>query len=205
MNLRRVREAEAAFLERFPGGFADPGMEPIRKRHNVDRLTAYAKENMNAVTLGQPDRFADALVHIVTRASMVSRFEKAPFRDCIASLDSKEKAALAGAFEKRLVGRNRKQGFEEIVGFLARYKLARWSLVSALPFYLAPTRDVFVKPTTAKKIVAELEVEGLVYRPRPDWSFYDGFRRVIRDVGRELDPSLTRNNAAITGLLVFSL
>ena len=48
-------------------------------------------------------------------------------------------------------------------------------------------------------------VEGLDYRPRPDWAFYDGYRKLICEVKQHLDPSLTSNNAAITGFLMFTL
>ena len=205
MNLLRVKEAEAAFLERFPLGFQDPGMDVIRKRHNVDKLTEFAKENLTELTLARPQRFADALVTIIGRSSMVSRFEKAPFRDFVGSLSSTEKSKLADSFSKRLRGRKKREGFDEIVDTLARYKLARWSVVSAVPFYFAPTREVFVKPTTAKKIITVLGVKNLEYRPRPTWEFYEGYRRMISEIKEFLDPSLTPNNAAITGLLMFAL
>lgn len=205
MNVLLLKEAEAAFLERFPLGFRDPGMQPIRKRHNVDRLTEFAQENVNELALSQPQRFAELVLTIIGRSSMVSRFEKAPFRDAIHSMSSKDKEQLAVAFDKRLFGRGKKAGFEAIVDLFGRYKLARWSLVSAVPFYFAPKREAFVKPTTAKKIIARLGVEGLDYRPRPDWAFYDGYRKLICEVKQHLDPSLTSNNAAITGFLMFTL
>ena len=44
MNVHRLREAEAAFLGRFPTGFSDPGMETILKRHNVDGLADFYKK-----------------------------------------------------------------------------------------------------------------------------------------------------------------
>jgi len=205
VNFQRLKEAEAAFLDRFPLGFDDPGMEPIRKRHNVDKLTEYAKANITPLTLSQPQTFLDSVVTIVSRSSMVSRFEKAPFREFIGSLTSKDKRFLTDAFKKRLFGRKKREGFDEIVGQLGRYKLARWSIVSAVPFYLDPKKDAFVKPTTAKKIVAVLEIDDLHYYPRPDWSFYDGYRKLILEIKRHLDPSVTPNNAAITGLLMSSL
>jgi hypothetical protein len=205
LNVQRLKEAEAAFLERFPLGFSDPGMEPIRKRHNVDRLAEFTRQNLNELSFSRPGQFSDLLVTIIGRSSMVSRFEKPPFREFVNALDSKGKARLASAFAKRLVGRRKREGFEEIVDLLAHYKLARWSLVSAVPFYFAPQREAFVKPTTAKKIIASLEVEGLEYHSRPSWAFYEGYRKMILEVGALLEPGVTPNNAAITGLLRFAL
>jgi hypothetical protein len=201
MNLRRLKEAEAAFLDHFPEGFADPGLAQIRKRHNVDQVAEFAKANLTELTLSQPQRLADVLAKIVGRSSMVSRFEKAPFREFLDSLSSKGKRQLADAFKKRLLGRRKREGFEEIVELLARYKLGRWSLTSAVPFYFAPRREAFVKPTTAKRIISFLEVDDLHYHARPDWAFYNGYLKLIREIRKLVDPSLTPNNAAITGFL----
>lgn len=200
-------EAEAVFLARFPKGFNDPDpwMERIRKRHNVAQLVDFARTNLTETTLSQPHKSADTVLRIISRSSMVSRFEKPPFREFLDSLNSKDRRYFAEAFRKRLFGRQKRKGFEEIVDLLAHYKLARWSLVSAVPFYFAPTKEVFVKPTTAKKIIAYLEATDLDYHPRPDWTFYDGYRKMILNIKKELDPNLASNNAAITGFLMSSI
>jgi hypothetical protein len=205
MNIRKLKEAESAFLARFPMGFHDPGLAKIRKAHNVDRLADFARANLSELALARPRKLASTLLTIVSRSSMVSRFEKPPFRAFIEALDSKDKRRLADAFLKRLIGGRKREGFEEIVALLAHYKLARWSLVSAVPFYFAPSREAFVKPSTAKKIVAFLEIADLHYRARPDWAFYCGYRKLILDIKRRVDPSLTPNNAATTGFLMSTI
>ena len=55
-------------------------------------------------------------------------------------------------------------------------------LISAVPFYFAPNREAFVKPSTAKGIVSVLEVEGLHYAPTPSWDFYKGYRDLIAEI-----------------------
>jgi hypothetical protein len=205
MNIQRLKEAEAAFLARFPEGFEDPGLEKIRKSHNVDRLADFTQAKLTEVLFSQPQNFADTLVTIVSRSSMVSRFEKPPFREFVNSLDSKDKRRLADAFRRRLLGRQKREGFEQIVDLLAHHKLARWSLVSAVPFYFAPRKEAFVKPSTAKRIVTFLERDDLHYRARPDWAFYDGYRKLIGEIEKQVDSSLTPNNAAITGFLMATL
>jgi hypothetical protein len=202
VNLRKLKEAEAAFLARYPGGFDDPGMEWVRKSHPVDRLAKFVRENLTELTLNQPQKLAETLLTIVSRSSMVSRFEKPLFRTFIESLDSKDKRHLAEAYAKRLFGRRKREGFEEIVEIFGRHKLARWSLISAVPFYFAPAKEAFVKPSTAKRIVAYLDVADLHYHARPDWAFYDGYRKLIGEIKREVSPSLTPNNAAATGFLM---
>lgn len=205
MNIRKLKEAEAAFLARFPGGFDDPGLERIRKSHNVDRLADFTRANVTEAALSRPQGFADILLKIVSRSSMVSRFEKPPFREFLDALSSKDKRDLAEAFQKRLFGRKQREGFEAIIDLLDRYKLARWSLVSAVPFYFAPSKEAFVKPSTARRIVTFLDMEALHYNPRPDWAFYVGYRKLVLDIKKNVDPSLTPNNAATTGFLMATM
>tara|TARA_B100001123_G_scaffold87169_1_gene100169 strand:- start:106 stop:513 length:408 start_codon:yes stop_codon:yes gene_type:complete len=135
---------------------------------------------------------------------MVSRFEKPPFRDFINSLDSYEKETLAFAVEQRLYG-NRRKGFDLMVELLIPYKLAKWSIMSAMPFYFSPRREAFVKPTTAKKIIEFLEVKDLIYSPTPSWAFYTGYRKLVMEIKKHVHRSLSPNNAALTGFLMISI
>ncbi len=205
MNLEKLTQAEASFMQRFPGGFADPGMAYIKKKHDVDKLVQFASESLKPAAFNQPAQLADIILKIVSRSSMVSRFEKPRFRDFIQTLNSHEQRALADALEKRLYGRNKQQGFDEFIGMLAPFKLAKWSLVSVVPFYFAPRREVFVKPTTAKGIIAYLEVDGLQYKPAPTWAFYQGYRKLLGDIKKQVDPSLSPNYAALSGFLMASI
>ena len=56
-----------------------------------------------------------------------------------------------------------------------------------------------------KKIVLLLEAEDLHYHPKPDWAFYSGYQSLIREVRKQVAPSLGTNNAAITGFLMSTL
>ena len=122
MNLDTLKEVESTFLMRYPLGFDDPGLVPIKKKHNVDKLIALAQTNLTQLNCHQPHLVAKTLVDIVSRSSMVSRFEKPPFRDLVNSLDSYEKGTLAFAVEQRLYG-NRRKGFDLMVELLIPYKL----------------------------------------------------------------------------------
>lgn len=203
MNYEKLKEAEASFLQLYPKGFADEAMQDIRKKHNVDKLVAFAQGSVTKTNCNKPEFISDCLLKIVSRSSMVSRFEKPPFKDFIGSLSSDEKEALAYAVEQRLFGA-KKQGFETILGMLAHYKLAKWAIISALPFYVAPRREVFVKPTTAKRIINALEVDGLQYKPTPSWQFYRDYQKLLVDIKKHTDPSLHPNNAALSGFLMMS-
>jgi len=202
VNIAKLKQAEAEFLARYPGGFADPAMAPIKKKHNVDKLSEFAQANLGRTHFNRPEHICETLVRIISRSSMVSMFEKPKFRDFVRALNSHEKEHLAFAFEKRLYGRARRAGFEEILGMLTHHKIAKWPIISAVPYYLSPKQEAFVKPTTAKGIVAFLEVEDMQYKPMPSWEFYSAYLKLLRQVKKEVHPSLSPNYAALSGFLM---
>ena len=201
MKLSKLHEAEQSFLMRYPEGFADPEMQGIRKKHNVDKLVEFTQANLTRTSCLNPAHVSDTLIKIVSRSSMVSRFEKPPFRNFVEALDTDTREALAYAIEQRLFGRKQK-GFELLVDMLARHKLAKWALVSVVPFYFAPRKEAFVKPTTAKGVLKLLEVEDLKYHSTPTWAFYKGYRDLLDAVRKQVDPALSPNNAALSGFLM---
>ena len=203
MNIEKLKSAEAHFLQMYPDGFDDEAMQSVRKKHNVDKLVTFAQKSMTKANFNRPEFIAETVLTIISRSSMVSRFEKPPFKDFISTLSSPEKQALAHALEERLFGR-KATGFDALTGMLAHFKLAKWSLVSAVPFYVAPKREVFVKPTTAKNIVHGLDVD-LHYAAKPTWAFYDGYKKLVTNIRKQVSPSLAPNNAALTGFLMMSL
>jgi hypothetical protein len=205
VNLEKLKRAEAEFLTRYPRGFADPAMAPIMKKHNVAKLTEFAQSNLTPSHFNRPEHICEALVRIISRSSMVSMFEKPKFRDFVKSLNSHEKEHLALAFEKRLYGRSKRAGFEEIVGLLSAHKVAKWPIVSAVPFYFSPKKDAFVKPTTAKGIIAYLEVDDMQYKPAPSWEFYSAYLKLLKRVKKEVHPSISPNYAALSGFLMSTM
>ena len=98
MNYMKLKEAEAGFLQRYPDGFADPEMASIKKKHNVNKLTEFAQQSLCRANFNRPELIVESVLKIVSRSSMVSRFEKPKFKNFITSLNSHEKQALADAF-----------------------------------------------------------------------------------------------------------
>ena len=204
MNLKRLKQAEAEFLARYPGGFNHPDMITIGKKHNVGKMTEQAKELLSKKAFQKTGPVLASLIKVVSRSSMVSMFEKPKFRDYVNGLDRDEREALAMGFQLLLHGKQQR-GFEIVIDILARGKLAKWSLITICPNYMKPLDEVFVKPTTAKNVIKYLELENLDYKPRPSWAFYEEFRRQILAMKEKVDPSISPSNAAFTGFLMMSL
>ena len=203
MNFDRLRQAEANFLQHYPGGFNDPELAAIGKKHNLAKMTALCEETLAEPCFTKVGPVLDSLIKVVSRSSMVSMFEKPKFRDYVNSLNRDTRKRLAAGFCDLLHGDTEK-GFDQVVEILVEGKIAKWSLVTICPLYLKPFDEVFVKPTTAKKIVAELELP-LEYKPKPSWAFYSGFRSAILEMKTQVDPSIATSNAAFTGFLMLAL
>ena len=204
MNLINLRTAEAEFMQRYPGGFDNDEIQEIGKKHRVDKMVEQANELLAKKRFTNQGEVLNSIVKLVTRSSMVSLFEKPKFRAYVNGMNRDDREFLAGAYQKLLHG-NAKRGFTDVVDVLSEGKLAKWSLMTICPFYLRPQDDVFVKPTTTKNVIRVLDLEDLIYRPRPTWEFYETYRDTINELKGKVDPSLSPNNAAFTGFLMIAL
>lgn len=204
MNLAKLAQAESYFLAQYPGGFADPELAVIGKKHNVSKLVDRAKESFRRTRFKDVETTVESMIDIVSKSSVISLFEKPKYRDALRAMSPNEKTSIVEALRKQLHG-NQQKGFNEMLDCLTEYKLAKWSLISVIPFYFNPQKYVFVKPTTAKKIIAFLEIEDIVYKPRPSWEFYTGFAAHIDTIKEQVSDSLSPNYAALTGFLMMSI
>ena len=200
----KLKAAERAFLMQYPEGFNDPEMARIIKKHRMSPMTELARDSFSERACSNIHVTAGNMVKVVSRSSMVSVFEKPKFRDSVKTLDENEKAFLVNALREILHGRQQ-VGFEAMVDILQTGRLAKWSLLSIIPAYYKPTREVFVKPTTAKGILRFFELDDPVYKPTPSWDFYRKYRKLINEGKKEVDRSLSPSNAAFTGFLMMTV
>ena len=171
MNIKKLKSAEKAFFDRYPGGFSNPEMIVIRKHHKLDRMIELTQESFIRQNFSHPDLIIDNMVKIITRSSLISMFEKPKFRDFAHSLPPLERQDLAQGLEELLHG-NEQTGFEIMLAILRPWKQAKWSLMTICQAYYRPQGEVFVKPTTAKGIIETFELKHLQYKPTPTWGFY---------------------------------
>ncbi|MEZ5471635.1 MAG: hypothetical protein R3E90_07630 [Marinicella sp.] len=203
MNIEKLKKAEGQFLQLYPMGFQDPALQERIKPHTKANLTEKCQEAFTELAFNKPHVIVENMAKMVSRSSMVSMFEKPKFRDFIKSLPGGDIDRLSEAFYEQLYG-NHQQGFETILDLLRTQKLAKWSLISILPNYVFPDKEVFVKPTTAKGVIAHFELEGVVYKPQPSWDFYEKYKAHILEMKALVDPALKPSNAAFCGFLMMS-
>ncbi len=203
MNLEKLKQAEALFLQRYPQGFLHPDMLALGKKHKMDKMIEMAQTSFAKSRFKDVKGVASAMVQIVSRSSMISVFEKPRFKDYVTSLDTNELLPLTEGLKDFIHG-NQRQGFESMVNALKYAKLAKWSLITLIPNYFAPNDEVFLKPTTVKGVIKQFELEPLQYKPTPTWEFYDWYRQQIAAMKAEIIDTLKPNNAAFCGFLMMS-
>lgn len=204
MNITKLKEAERTFFLQYPGGFSNPEMQKIAKKHKLEKMNKMVWESFTIDQFENPEKIVDSMVRVISRSSMVSLFEKPKFRDLVKALSDNEKELLSFGLKEFLHG-DQEPGFEMMCGLLYKYKLVKWPLLTACPVYYRPGVEVFIKPTTAKRVINYFELEGLKYSPSPTYDFYRAYREQINQMKTEIDPSLQNDNAAFCGFLMMSM
>jgi hypothetical protein len=149
MNLIRLRQAEEAFLYRYPGGFNNPEIIAIRKKkHNVDKMIAFAQQSFAKRNFSLSDRVIQNMEKLVSRSSLISVFEKPRFRDLMETLSPENqnlsRRGLGTHFTE--MSKSASSHFR----FVEKPELAKWSLMTVCQAYFHPHQDVLVKTTTIK-------------------------------------------------------
>jgi len=204
MNWDKLKIAEENFLMRYPGGFQDPEMVVMGKKHRMDKLTSFAASAFSEDQFARSEDLCEKMIRMVTSSSMVSVFEKPRFRDFVRSLNSHDKDALSGSLYEMLY-LDEEKGFSGLLNILTMGKLAKWTIMTVVPAYLRPSTDIFIKPTTAQGVLKTFEVGNLTYKPRPYYSFYREYRDLINEMKSRVNPGLSPSNAAFSGFLMMSM
>lgn len=202
--MEKLKDLESEFLHLYPEGFQDVRFFPTMKKFKPEKLEEFAKENLSKELFSNPNLVVENFFKVIQKSVMVSLFDKLKFKDMINSLSSYEKDMLSIEIYELLYG-NKKEGFEGLVEFLELYKLAKWTIVSIVPYSLNRQKDFFIKPTTTKNIIRYLELDDLKYHSKPTFEFYDKYTKKLEIMKKSVAKSLTFDNAAFTGFLRISI
>jgi hypothetical protein len=204
VNKAKLKEAEERFFMRYPGGFSNPEMLKIAKKHKVEKMKELAQDSFTIEQFASAGKIVDSMYKIISQSSLISIFEKPKFRDVVKVMSDNEKEHLTHGLKEFLHG-DQAFGFGLITGLLHEYKLAKWPLVTVYSIYYRPSAEVFIKPTTAKGIIEYFELTGLKYNSNPTFEFYQAYREQIMQMKQEVDVSLQVDNAAFCGFLMMSM
>jgi CRISPR/Cas system-associated endoribonuclease Cas2 len=200
MNIKKLKEYESEFLEQYPNGFDDRNFSTIMKTYKPLKLEEFAKDALKKENFQNPSLVVDSFFKVVQKSVFVSVFDKLKLKDMIATLNSYEKDMLSIEIYELLYG-NKKEGFEGLVEFLSEYKLARWTIISVIPYCINRHQDYFIKPTTTKNIIKTFELEDCIYKTKPSFEFYDKYTKALDIMKSSIDKSLSPDNVGFTAFL----
>ncbi len=200
MNIEKLKDYEVEFLEQYPEGFDDKNFFATMKSFNPFKLEEFAKDVLKKENFQNPSLVVEGFLKVINKSVFVSVYDKMKLRDMISSLNSYEKDMLSIEIYELLYG-NKKEGFEGLVAFLAQYKLAKWTIVSVVPYTIKRHDEYFIKPTTTKNIIKTFELEGLTYKPKPSFEFYEKYTKYLDKMKSSIDKSLSPDNVGFTAFL----
>jgi len=203
MNLEKLRFAQEKFFMHYPGGFQNPDLLELAKKYKARKMTDFTNDFLSPDAFEKPLAAVETIQKIVAASSMVSVFEKLKFRDTVNDMKDDEKKQLSAGMKELLYG-DQEKGFNRMVDFLQKYKLAKWTIITVCLLYSNPSVEVFVKPTTAKGVIKFFELEGIEYKPQPSYEFYKEYRRQINIMKKDMDESLRLNNAGFCVFLIMA-
>jgi hypothetical protein len=204
MNIAKLKQAQEAFYSIYPGGFDNPEIVQIGKKHKMTKLIDFAHEAFSKENIKNVEETAENMVRLVTRSSMVSLFEKPKFRDAVRGMDMIEKSKLVHSLDMLLHG-NEEAGFNLMLEVLIRHQLAKWTLISVFRCYYYPTTDLLYKPTTVKNVIKTFELVDMIYKPRPSYEFFVKYRDAINEMKTYVDKNFKHSNAAFSGFLMMTV
>lgn len=193
--------AQKEFLRMYPGGFYNEEMQVLVRKHKIDKMTDFTQESFARERFDNPLQVFENIVKIFSRSSVVSVFEKAKFRDFARDMDTDQKLRLASGLFERLHG-DAKLGFNEIKNVLLEGNLAKWPLLTVIPYYYDNHGEVFMKPTTVKNVIRTFELEGVVYNSKPDYEIYEAYKREFMKMKEIVEPEVAPENGAFSGFLM---
>lgn len=174
------------FLNRFAGGIEDiEFLEMAKKHRSSDKILELAKsleldDFISASSLKRQAQI-DILLQMVQRSTMISTFEKMAFKNY---MSNREMHSIFLSSLRSLLLDNSVHTFNDFVDVLLMQKhaynanIAKWPIITFLLLYNSPYEEVFVKPTTIKKVAAFLQVD-IAYTSLPNFETYRLIRSMV--------------------------
>ncbi|MFY9075176.1 hypothetical protein CRU99_10770 [Malaciobacter mytili] len=200
MNIEKLKDLQEEFLEVYPKAFEDEKLLPIMKKFNPCKLEELSKEAFSKQKFSTPEIICEDFLKIIFKSVVISLYDKLKLRDAIKAMNIYEKDMFSIALYD-LLYKNKKQGMNDLVEILAPHKLAKWTIISIIPYYLNRQKEYFIKPTTTKSIIEYLEIENLVYKPKPSYEFYVNYKKVLDTLKPTVNKALKKDNVCFTAFI----
>jgi hypothetical protein len=196
-------EALEHFIRAYPGGFHDPNYARRERdwkwaKHELWRDTV-SPGGIATLAKASPDSAANLIEKMMrTKYPMLHpQGEIVPMRDAVhrPEFTARYFSALGDLLDAPSLGST---AFDNYVGALTSLpligngNLAKWTIVTFIPFLAQPSRHMFLKPGRTKEITRRLGV-NILYSATPKWDTYERLLTFSNDLLEFLKPHGARD------------
>lgn len=200
------------FLTFFPGGFNDENFIELSKKHKAnDRIFKiiddFDIENLLEEYPPTVLKNIQIITKMVTSCSMISVFEKVAFKNYIA--DKRIHETFLKALYNMLKNLN-EDTFIEFAYVLGMKKheencnIAKWPIITFFLLFFNPSEEVFIKPTTIKKVARLLDYD-IKYEATLNYQTYSLVKQMINDYKMVSKICKDQNNINVQAVMYCSL
>jgi hypothetical protein len=193
---RRRAQARRIFLSVFPDGFSDERYLAWERDYKLDAHRAWQAEIRGKAALraalddGLHRDVAAAATRIESGRALLFSFEKMALRDAVVRSEEGAVRFAEGLYDWLYGPGGEAARFERWTATVAalprrQTRVATWPVVTVFGAIARPRTHMFVKPLTTRR-AAEAYAFDLAYRPKPNWSTYDGVLELARTVRADL-------------------
>ncbi|MDH6603602.1 hypothetical protein OKW23_000742 [Bacilli bacterium PM5-9] len=201
------------FLLKYPNGLNDQAFIDLSKKHKSSyKILEIVKNEIDLESFVLEDTYhinknISLIIKIVTRSSMISVFEKVAFKHYLE--DSKIHSIFLNALYHMLKDFN-EDTMNEFVYVLnmrkveINRKVATWPLITFFLIYFDEYNEVFIKPTTIKRLAKLLECD-IKYESMPNYMTYQNVKKMVLEYKKQSKLVKNENNLNVQAIMYCAL
>ncbi|MGL4382375.1 MAG: hypothetical protein ACRCTA_01510 [Bacilli bacterium] len=200
------------FLNFFPNGLNDASFTELGKKYRSSNKVLSLIKEYTLTDLLLSDSYhlnnnIAFITKIVTLVPMVSTFEKIAFKNYINHSDVQVEFCLK---LYALITNNNQANFEAFIDHLCLKKnerncnAAKWPIITFFLAYFNEDREVFIKPTTTKKLANVLGYD-IKYQAYPNYQTYTLVKEMILDYKKQSHLVAHESNIIVQAVIFCAL
>src|SRR5574344_430366 len=204
MNIEKLKECEERFFEYYKDGFEDEKLAKTVKLFNTQKFHTLTKNSFALENFSNIEQIAQDFFTILLKSPLISFYEGDLLKNALKNLTSYEKDMLSIYLKDILYAKNednKKDSFDELVELLASKNLAKWHIITLIPYYFSPNKNYFLKPSTTRNIIKYFELKDIKYNSKPSFEFYKNYTNNLLKMKNSVNPKLIDDNGRFTGFL----
>jgi len=196
------------FLLHYSDGIKDEEFSNKGNRHIKNYQASEKAQTLDLEELLEENSYSinyccDFITKLVTMSTIISVFEKVAFKNYLSDYKVRP-LFLKSLYE--VITNNNEETFNNFVYTLSLKKKeknsnpCKWPLITYLLVVFHPYDEVFIKPTTIKRILTIFDSD-ISYTSTPNYETYHGIRSLLLDYKKHSSIAKKVDNFTLSGIL----